>query len=400
MSMNLVKRNSPFWPGQAVSPEFFVGRHEQLKLIRRALMQASHQKPQYAFITGEHGIGKSSLARLAIGIAEKEYNFVGAHALVGGAETLGEFCRLLYQELVRQITDKTLLDKLTTLFAKVIDKIDLFGFGIEFRKDEETRQAITENFLPLLREIRRQVEESGRKGIILIADDLNGVTRDPRLARFIKSLVDQISVTGNGDFPWLFMLVGVPERMDDLRANHPSIVRIFQVLELSLLEGGVIDFYQKAFETVRHTCTTEAMDRMAAVAGRTPVIWHELGDAIYWADDDGHIDINDVVAGMKRAADNVGSKYLQRPLYDTIRSESYRTILEHLGQADMSAPIIRRAELLKWLPPNAGKRLDKFLQKMKEMDVLVPGQNSGEYEFKNLLYRYYIALQAGAFASE
>ena len=398
--MNIVKSHSPFTPGKPVPMEFFVGRHEQLNLIRRALMQAGDNCSQYAFITGERGIGKSSLAQRAIEIAQKEYNFVGAHALVGGAESVGEFCRLLYQKLVNQLPDKPLLDKVKSLFARFINvnKVEVMGIGIEFRKDDETHQALAENFLPLLREMGRQVKESGRNGIILVADELNGVTREPRLARFIKSMVDEIAMTG--EFPWVFMLAGVPERMDDLRANHPSIVRIFQVLELSLLDGGVFDFYQNAFQSVRHTYTITAIERMAAAAGRTPVIWHELGDAVYWADADGHIDLNDVMAGMKHAAENVGRKYLQHALYDTVRSESYRAILEHLGRVDLSAPVLRRAELLKDLPPGEGKRLDSFIQKMKDMDVLVPGKNSGEYEFKNLLYRYYIALQAGVFASE
>jgi len=370
-----------------------MGRHEQLTLIDRALKQASHGKPQYVFITGERGIGKSSLARMAVDIAEKKYNFVGAHAMVGSAETLGEFCRLLYQELVRQLTDKPLLDKLKTLFAKVIDKVELFGVGIEFRKDVETRQALAENFLPLLREVRRLAEESGRKGIILVADDLNGVARDPKLAHFLKSMVDQISVTDKGDFPWLFVLVGVPERMDDLRANQPSVVRIFSWIELPPLESQqAAEFYRNAFRSINHTFDDEAIDNMAEVAGGAPVIWHELGDAVYWADVDGHIGWLDVSSGMIAAMENVGHKYLQRPLYDELKSDAYRVILVYLG--GMNALTFRRAELLERLPQDVGKRLDSFLQKMKEMDVLTPGQKPGEYAFKNHLFRFYIALRS------
>ena len=83
------KERSPFTPGQPVSPEFFVGRKEQVKLLTRAIQQAAAGAPQYLFVTGERGIGKSSLASLAREIAEKEHAFVGAHALLGGARSLG-----------------------------------------------------------------------------------------------------------------------------------------------------------------------------------------------------------------------------------------------------------------------------------------------------------------------
>jgi hypothetical protein len=131
---------------------------------------------------------------------------------------------------------------------------------------------------------------------------------------------------------------------------------------------------------------------MAKVAGGTPVIWHELGDAVYWADEDGHIGWLDVSSGVKTAVENVGHKYLQRPLYDELKSDAYRVILGHIG--NIGSPMFRRAELLKQLPQDVGKRLDSFLQKMKELDVVAPGQNSGEYVFKNSLFRFYIALRS------
>lgn len=44
-------------------------------------------KPQAIFLTGEYGIGKSSLAGFMRYYAEKTNNIFGIHILLGGAET-------------------------------------------------------------------------------------------------------------------------------------------------------------------------------------------------------------------------------------------------------------------------------------------------------------------------
>jgi DNA replication protein DnaC len=53
---------SPFTPGSPVPVELFVGRSEQITEILRYVKQASSGKQENVFLTGDRGIGKSSLA--------------------------------------------------------------------------------------------------------------------------------------------------------------------------------------------------------------------------------------------------------------------------------------------------------------------------------------------------
>jgi len=392
----MTKDRSPFFPGKPVSPELFIGRGQQVRLIRRALTQARNGSPQYLFITGERGIGKSSLASLGRELAEKEYGFIAAQALLGGADSLGEACRRLYQAIVSQLPEKSLIEKIRGIFEEYVERVDLFGIGVEFKKDEGTRASLVENFLPLLVRVGQVAKTSGKSGVFLVADDINGVATDRRFANFLKSTIDQIAVGPDRGFPWVFVLVGVPERMDDLKARQPSIDRIFQPIELSLLEEReAAEFYKHSFGSVDHTWTDDAIRTMAVVAGGHPVMWHELGDAVFWEDQDSHIDLDDVSRGLDVASENVGRKYLARPLYDELRSEVYQNILQYVGS--LHTPVIIRSEARQELPDKESKNFDNFVRKMRELGVLknVAGKR-GVYAFTNLLYHFYVMLRSSA----
>jgi len=396
------KERSPFSPGQPVAPEFFVGRDDQVKLLTRAIRQAAAGRPQYVFVTGERGIGKSSLASLAREIAEKEFGFVGAHALLGGSETLGEVCRRLYQALLSQLPEKRLIDKARKVFEGYVEGVDLFGFGVKFRRDAGSRASLADNFLPLLAKVRQSFEEEGRKGIVLIADDLNGIAGEARFAEFLKSTVDQMAVGPMRSFPWVLILVGVPERMDDLKAQQPSIDRVFQPVELSLMDEEVAaGFYRRAFASVNHTLQEGALAVLARASGGFPVIWHELGEAVFWEDEDQIISAQDATTGLRNAVQNVGRKYLQRPLYDELRSPVYQKILQFVANSVERSGTIVRSEAMARLSKREARNFDNFIRKMRDMNVLrVVARRRGQYEFTNFLFQFYVMLQSGSLAQQ
>ncbi len=398
----MTKDRSPFSPGKPVEPEAFVGREEQIRLLERATRQAKAGSPQYLFITGERGIGKSSLASFGCRVAEKEAQFLSAQVPLGGAKTVGEACRRLYQAAISQLPDKTLIDKAKDLFGKYVERVDLFGIGVEFKKDQTTREELAQDFVPYLYRLVEVAKQGGRQGLFLVADDLNGIVHDTQFAHFIKSVVDEIAVGKMRELPLVLVLVGVPERMEDLKAQQPSIDRIFQPIELPLLtHGQATEFFRKAFASVDHTWSEGTMEAMSTSVGGHPVMWHELGDAVFWEDQDEHITEADVTSGVIAAAEAVGRKYLQRPLYEELRSDAYQRILAHIGSLPIGFGVpISRAEVLKTLPEPESRNFDNFIKRMRDLGVLepVPGKR-GQYRYTHFLYFFYIALQSSADAS-
>ena len=82
--------SSPFTPGRPAPHDVFVGRSAQLEALRVMSARAAQGKFELGFVTGERGIGKSSLASLARDRAEVQNGVVGAHVNLSDVDELGK----------------------------------------------------------------------------------------------------------------------------------------------------------------------------------------------------------------------------------------------------------------------------------------------------------------------
>ena len=80
--------SSPFTPGRPAPHDVFVGRSAQLEALRVMSARAAQGKFELGFVTGERGIGKSSLALLARDRAEVQNGVVGAHVNLSDVDEL------------------------------------------------------------------------------------------------------------------------------------------------------------------------------------------------------------------------------------------------------------------------------------------------------------------------
>jgi AAA+ ATPase superfamily predicted ATPase len=385
-------KESPFTPGRPVPLDYFVARLNEVNRIEHAIRQASTGRNENVFITGERGIGKSSLASMIRFLADKEYGFLGVHCYLGGVRDVEGVVRIVFQRLLQQTIDKSLFDKLKNLFNKYIKGFTLFGVGVEFTNDPAELRVLKENFLSAVSEVYQTIKDQ-KKGILLILDDLNGVTGNFEFAPFIKSLVDELA-TSLMTFPLVFILVGVPERREDLIKHQPSVARIFDVVELSLMTNEESkEFFEKTFGKLNITVKPDALALLLRYSGGLPMLMHEIGDAVFWIDTDNIVDRDDAFLGILRTADNVGRKYLDPQVYQEIKSSTYRSILRKLGKLPFGMNFIR-GKLIHEMTEKEKKNFDNFLQKGKKLGIITKGDELGEYRFVNQLFHLYVALES------
>jgi len=297
----MVKENSPFTPGIPVPIDYFIGRTREIERIARSIIQTSSGRNENLFLTGERGIGKSSLAAITRYVAEEKYRFVGAHCYLGAAKNVSDVCRIVFTKILQAMPAKGLFDKARAVVGKYIKGIQLgvFGVGvnIEFTDDQNLLNALPLDFLSLIRGIYETIEKD-KKGLLLILDDLNGMSNVPEFSYFLKSFVDEIASSQN-PLPILLILVGVQDRMIDLTKYQPSISRIFNVIELnSMNKNESEEFYKKTFKSVDITIESDALPTLIHYSGGLPVLLHEVGDAVFWEDSDNSIDKDDAIKGI------------------------------------------------------------------------------------------------------
>ena len=359
-----MKEDSPFTPGSPVPVELFVGRVEQIKEILKYIKQSASGRQENVFLEGERGIGKSSLAAFLRYLANKE-SFLAVYVSLGGVTELGELVRRIFEQILKEANaEKSLRDMLR-------------------------------NFPEAIKDVMDKLKEE-KSGIFIALDDINGLSTNPDFANWYKSFVDSVAIRYPSNFPAFIMSIGLPEIRDSLSRLQPSLMRIFRVVSVEKLsDAEVKEFFEKAFKKVNMEIEPEALEDMVKFSSGLPILMHEIGDAVFWNDEDGKISEDDAITGIFDAADRIGKKYLNPKVYRAIRSPRYRSILRKIGEEPMPISYFKKKEIESKL--NAGERkvFNNFLRKMRELGIIVPDIEGGRgaYKFVNELNPVYIWLE-------
>lgn len=394
----ITKGKSPFYPGQPVPAELFVGRAPQIeRIMKRGVGQVAAGKPVALYVQGEYGIGKSSIASFTQRLAEKDYGLHGIYATVGGAKDIVDVSRAILEATIRSgAYDPSRSGKIKNWLARYVGEQKLFGFNfnMEALKKDAPNFSSPFGMLDFLSETRERLKDDGVKGIFLILDEINGITADTQFAHFIKGLVDTNALSRT-PLPLLLMLCGVEERRREMIQKHQPIERIFDVIEIDPLnEGEMKEFFQRAFETVQMSVEEDGMWYLTHYSAGFPKIMHLVGDSAFWIDKDGKIDESDAILAILSAAEDVGHKYVDQQVYKALRSKDYHSILAKITRVAPSSMNFKKAEVAAGLEETEKQKLDNFLQRMKELNVIRLGDVRGEYIFNNRMVRLYIWLES------
>jgi hypothetical protein len=347
---------------------------------------------QVAFVSGERGIGKSSVASFVKVLVERDFKVLGLHTFLGGVTSLEEMARRIFDRLLKESVERTWFDKVKEFFGNHIRQVGLFGVSVELGvSDKDLRRAV-HDFAPALRRLTHELRNE-RKGILLILDDINGLASSLDFANWLKSLVDEIATSGK-PLPLCLLLVGLEERRQSLISLNPSLARIFDLVEIQAWKDEETQaFYRNAFGKVDVTLEEEALAALCRFSGGLPVLAHEIGDAAFKTDKDNLIDSDDAYWGVRGAAEIVGRKYLEPQVFKAIRSTRYRTILRKLVEQGHE---FQRADVRRQLSKEENRVFDNFLRRMSDLGVIVRDseRGPGSYRFRNLLYAFYFRLEA------
>ncbi len=389
------KGKSPFYPGQPVTGEMFVGRDSQIEhIMGRGVRQVEDGKPVAIYVQGEYGIGKSSIAGYTQWLAERNHGLHGIYAPLGSAETVNDVGAAVLEATLRSgAFEPTRSEKIKHWLAKYIGEQSPFGFTLHAEEMKKSAPTIATGLLPFLAEVLDRLKPTGIKGIFLILDEINGITAEPKFSHFIKSIVDTNALSRQ-PLPLLLMLCGVEERRRDMIQHHPPVDRIFDVVEIEWMsEAEMKAFFTKTFDSVQIRIEPEALDLMAEYSAGFPKIMHLVGDAAFWLDQDGVISKEEAHRAVVLAADDVGKKYVDQQVYKALRSKDYHSILRKIARTGQGMTF-QRSDIEKGLTEVERRKFDNFLQKMKQLKVIRSGDVKGEYVFTVRMVRLYIWLES------
>ena len=388
------KESSPFTPGSPVPVELFVGRRAQIKELIRYARQSSNGRQEHVFLIGDRGIGKSSLAAFVREYVVTQLDLVGIHVFLGGVTTLEDMVQQIFEQLLKETRGQSWFREIKTFFGDYVKEIGLFGISVSFNPPKSHLSQLVRNFPEALANLLDKIKGE-KKGLFIALDDMNGLADKLDFANWYKSFVD-FSATRYKEFPVMTMLIGLPEKRDILSKLQPSLMRIFRIVSIDKLsDGEVKHFFVKAFHRAGMEVAPDALQLMVKYSSGLPLLMHEIGDAVFWTDEDGLVDRRDAMRGIFEAAEKVGEKYLDAKVYRAIRSQRYRSILRKLGKLS-SKGYFSRKEVEQKLNESERRVFHNFLRRMRELGVLEQDleRGRGVYKFVNEIYPIYIFLES------
>ncbi|MGA7793277.1 MAG: ATP-binding protein [Candidatus Acidiferrales bacterium] len=373
--------SNPFTPNAPIDPRYFAGRLSEITKIQAALNQTRHGKTQHILLTGERGIGKTSLATYTRWIAEEpnetletDFKFATAYYTVERDQSLVDVCRGLTSKLLANIDKgiaQSCIEKLKGL--KLHFAIHVPGIG-ELKVDPgETEEAQSRLYGDFEKAIEKAWDElkAAYNGILLIVDEIHNLRTFEGSGSFFKVVSEAWAVDGYRNA--MFTVIGLPNVPVDISADDPSAPRVFSYVELTrLTTEESLSIIQKCLEDSGKTIESDAARTVASWSGGFPYFLHQLGYDAFEADTDEIITTHDVNNGLIKSLVQFERMFFGK-LYKSVEGKQKQKIVDELSQYFTS--------------PRTATELTKKLKIPNLHQYLKPLQKDGIIEKVNSRYR-------------
>jgi len=409
---------NPFKPNSPINPGMFVGRLEELEKLEIHLLQTRAGSPSNFMITGERGIGKSSLLNYVKSVAK------------GGIEIGDE-----NDEKLHFLVIDTDIDQSTTQLG-LLKKIEL-GLRMELAKSESTRKFFGEvwGFLKrveaagiklreetsvqqnetVLEEFSYSLAETASRicgntkgesifnthydGILILIDEADNSSKELGLGSFFKLLLERLHRRECNSV--MIGLAGLPHLHDVLMTSHQSSLRLFEEVILSRLSDNevdrVVDICLKRANKdnkIKYKIEDSARVLLRHLSEGYPHFIQQFGFSAFAQDDDGIIDINDVERGAfdsRGALDIIGDRYYRNDFYNKIQQESYRQVLRIMS-SNLDGWVTKDAIRKEFKGNNS--TLDNAIRALRERHIILSKEGEkGIYRLQHKGFAYWIKLK-------
>jgi len=346
-----VPKLNPFNPNFPVHPGMFVGRLGEILRLESYLLQTRSDQPLNFLITGERGIGKSSLMNYLIFVAsgeipvdDTEFKFLVIDTDIDQSTTRLGLLKKIELGLEKELGKTEKARKFLSFTWAFLQRVEAGGFRLKSAEEAEHDQTLLDRFAYSLAETVERVCSPAESmdmfnanydGLLILVDEADNSSEELQLGSFFKLLMERLQRRGCGKV--MVGLVGLNQLRDVLRESHPSSLRMFDDIQLGRLTdeevNRVIDScLQKANldNQVPTSIDEEARDLLVALSEGYPHFIQQFGYSAFMADQDDTIDRQDVINGAfggGGALELIGDRYYRNDFYNKIQKESYRQVL-------------------------------------------------------------------------
>jgi hypothetical protein len=385
-------RYNPFQPNSPVASGMFVGRGRELLALEQALVQTRACQPKHFILTGERGIGKTSLLDYIRDVAkgdftpdDEKFKFLVIDVVIekttSRASLARKIQRCLDKELGRTERARGFLKKVWNFATRVEIASTSIGDSAPPATDEDLLDEFAYSLAETAIRIGNDRVEPGLfdvqyDGVLVCMDEVDRAPVSLDLGALLKTLLERLQRRGCGNV--MFGLAGLSEAREVLRESHPSVLRIFDDLPLDRLDPSevtqVVDrCIARANEKnpIKTSIDEAGKNAIANLSEGYPHFIQQYGYSAFAHDTDGVITVDDVFFGAfgpGGALKAIGERYYRDDFYNRIQKDSYRQVLRIM--ADKLDGWVTKEEIRRGFTGNA-KTLDNALQALRDRSIIL-----------------------------
>jgi hypothetical protein len=334
----------------------FVGRLEEVLKLEGALLQTNAGQPVNFMLTGERGIGKTSLlgyckelAKGNLDIDDCKVKFLVIETDIDVGTGQVGFVEKIELALRRELGKTEKARKFFSDSWAFIKRVETSILSVREKPKPENVELFLEEFSYSLADtVNRLCDETRNDdtfntyygGVLLLVDEADNASKELNLGTILKLLLERLQRQGCSKF--MIGLAGLPDLRNKLYESHPSALRLFEEIPLERLNReDVFRIIDRCIEAANKTNPVPtsieegAKELLATLSEGYPHFVQQFGYCAFDSDEDNIIQEADVTRsafGERGALEQIGDRYYRNDFYNKIKQESYRQVLRIMAE--------------------------------------------------------------------
>jgi len=313
-------RYNPFNPQQPARPDFFVGREPEITQFEKFLNQTIHGSPMNMSITGNRGIGKTSVLIKFESIAKNNNCLVlRLSNYEGNVSNIIEFVNFIISNLKRELLSKKPLAKITELVSTIKPTISWQDIRISVEKKDVVEEMVRQKLKKIWAETKDDYN-----AIVILIDEAESLEKIEGVLPLLREVFQRLSTEAN----YMVVLAGklnFPERMSE---SFSPLNRFFPVHRLTPFNYEEIKIYvEKKLNTVNAGIDEEALHYLAKKSEGHPYVLvcmlYTLFD--FLRDDESHIAMETVFRATEKMDATLEQDFFS-PMYHPLTNKAKEVI--------------------------------------------------------------------------
>ncbi len=319
-------RYNPFNPTQPARPDFFVGREPEINEFEKILIQTIYGSPMNMSVSGNRGMGKTSLlAKFEYIAKEKKCLVLRISNYEDNISGVTDFCDYISSNLKREILSKKPLGE---NFNKLQEWVSTFKPSIEWKDislSVEKKQVIQEIFRKRLIKLWGEMKDDF-SGVAILIDEAESLESIKGIFTFLREVFQRIE----SETKYCIVLAGKLNFTERMSESFSPLNRFFPCFRLKGLdEKSMKEYIIKRLASVNVGIDEEAIKYIIKTSEGHPyvlvAICYLLFDSLN--DEETHITKQSIIRANEKIKYRLAQDFFM-PIFHPLTPKAKELIIE------------------------------------------------------------------------